>query len=174
VYATLIRDIPHTTRILQENTTVLHLLQQMRRDVEEATGLPDEFRGQPADDRTLLIEQPGQVVCYRIEDGGIVRTPFAVTPASASGVEGASPAERGAENRDASGYALTGTLQTGPSSEERLWRARDAVIAWRLWQRDGRACAVEVHSHVQQQIAGRQRKKLANTHVFFIQGGANR
>jgi hypothetical protein len=48
---------------------------------------------------------------------------------------------------------------------------RNAVVAWRLWQRDGRAYAVEVHSHVKQQVAGLWREKLANSHIFFIHGG---
>ena len=76
VYATFIRDIPRTTRVLQENTTVLDLLRQIRRDVDEAVGLPEQFEGQHAGERTLLIEQPGRVIRYQIEDGRIVRTPF--------------------------------------------------------------------------------------------------
>ncbi len=171
VYATFIRDIPATTRVLQENTTVLHLLEQMRRDADGAIGLPKQFNGQYADERILLIAQPGQVIRYQIEDGRIVRTPFVVTPSGVSRTEGVSPAERGSESRDASGYALTGTLQTGPQSEERVWRTRNAVIAWRLWQQDGRAYAVEVHSHVKQQVTGLWREKLANSRVFFIHGG---
>ena len=75
VYATFIRDIPRTTRVLQENTTVLNLLGQMRRDVDAAVGLPEQFEGQRRGERTLLIEQPGRVICYQIEDGQVVRTP---------------------------------------------------------------------------------------------------
>ena len=94
VYATFIRDIPRTTRVLQENTTVLHWLGQMRRDMDEAVGLPQQFGTQHADERTLLIEQPGRMIRYQLEDTRIVRTEFAATP---SGV---------------SSYALTSTLQT--------------------------------------------------------------
>ena len=136
VYATFIRDIPRTTRVLQENTTVLDLLRQIRRDVDEAVGLPEQFEGQHAGERTLLIEQPGRVIRYQIEDGRIVRT-----------------------------------LLTNPQSEEpRVWRMRDAVIAWRLWEQDGRGYAVEIHSHVKQWVANFLREKLANTQVFFIRG----
>jgi prepilin-type N-terminal cleavage/methylation domain-containing protein len=74
VYATFIRDVPAATRVLQENTTVLHLLEQMRRDVDEATGLPEQFEGQRANAHTLLIAQPGRMIRYQIEDGRIVRT----------------------------------------------------------------------------------------------------
>ena len=153
VYATFIRDVPRTTRVLQENTTVLDLLGQMRRDVDGAVGLPERFEGQHASERTLLIEQPGHVICYQIEDGRVVRTLFVVTP---SGVSSDAP---------------TGTRQTGPpSQEQRLWRMRDAVIAWRLWEQDGRAYAVEIHSHVKQRVDGFLREKLANTQVFFLHG----
>ena len=155
VYATFIRDIPRTTRVLQENTTVLDLLRQIRRDVDGAVGLPEQFRGQHAGEHTLLIEQPSRVIRYQIEDGRIVRTPFVVTP---SGV---------------SSDALTGTLQTGSQSEEpRVWRMRDAVIAWRLWEQDGRGYAVEIHSHVKQWVSNFPREKLANTQVFFIHASA--
>jgi prepilin-type N-terminal cleavage/methylation domain-containing protein len=136
VYATFIRDIPQTTRILQENVTVLHLLEQIRRDVDGAVGLPPQFEGQRADERTLLIEQPGRVIRYQWEDRGIVRT----------------------------------LLTNPPSDEERLWRMRDAVLAWRLWGSEDRAHAVEIHSHTKQRVAGRLREKLANSHVFFLRG----
>jgi prepilin-type N-terminal cleavage/methylation domain-containing protein len=170
VYATFIRDIPQTTRVLQENTTVLNLLQQIRRDMDEAIRLPQEFDGQHADDRTLLIEQPGQVIRYQLEDGRIVRTQFVVMPSGVSRVEGVPPSNRGLEARDTHADALTGTLQTGPQPEDRLWRVRDAVIAWRLWVQEGRPYAVEIHSHVKQWVAGFLREKLANTQVFFIRG----
>jgi len=74
VYATFIRDIPRTTRVLQENTTVLDLLQQIRRDMDQAVGLPEQFDGRHAGERTLLIEQPGRVICYQLGDGQVVRT----------------------------------------------------------------------------------------------------
>jgi len=152
VYTTFIRDIPRMTRVLQVNTTVLDALRQMRRDMDGAVGLPEQCADRHAGDRTLLIEQPGRVICYQLEDGRIVRTPFVVTP---SGVSSNTP---------------TGTLQAGPPAEgQRVWRVPEAVIAWRLWVRDGRAYAVEIHSHVKQRMEGRVREKLANSQVFFLQ-----
>ena len=65
---------------------------------------------------------------------------------------------------------VTADSDPGPQSEDRLWRMRDAVIAWRLWQREGKAYAVEIHSHVKQRIEGQLREKLANTQVFFLHG----
>jgi type II secretory pathway pseudopilin PulG len=151
VYATFIRDIPRATRVLQVNTTVLDLLRQIRRDVEGAVALPQQLGEQRASARTLLIEQPGRVIRYQMEEGRVTRTPFVVTP---SGV---------------SSNALTGTLPTGSPTESRLWRVPDAMITWQLWEQDGRAYAVEIHSHIPQRSSGRVREKLANTQVFFLQ-----
>ena len=161
VYATFIRDIPRTTRVLQENTTVLNLLGQMRRDVDAAVGLPEQFEGQRAGARTLLIEQPGQVICYQIEDGQVVRTVLS----------GAMSEDTGRKIEDAVASNPQSAIHN-PQSEDRLWRMRDAVIAWRLWQREGKAYAVEIHSHVKQRVEGRLREKLANTQVFFVHGPA--
>jgi prepilin-type N-terminal cleavage/methylation domain-containing protein len=74
VYVTFIRDIPRTTRLLQQNTTVLDLLGQIARDMDRATGLPQQLEGQTAGPHTLLIEQRGRVVRYQFEKGRVVRT----------------------------------------------------------------------------------------------------
>jgi prepilin-type N-terminal cleavage/methylation domain-containing protein len=152
VYATFICDIPRTTRVLQVNTTVLDALRQIRRDVDGAVGLPEQFADRHAGAGTLLIEQPGRVICYQLEDGRIVRTPLAATP---PGVSSNVPAS---------------TPPTGLQCEEqRLWRVPEAGIAWRPWTHDGKAYAVEIHSCVRQRSAGRVREKLANSQVFFLQ-----
>jgi prepilin-type N-terminal cleavage/methylation domain-containing protein len=152
VYTTFIRDIPRATRILQVNTTVLDALRQMRRDVDGAVGLPEQFADRHAGERTLLVEQPGRVICYQIEADRIVRTAFAVTP---SGVSSNAP---------------TSLLPAGaPAEGQRIWRVPEAVIVWRPWVRDGRAYAVEIHSCVKQRIDRVVREKLANSQVFFLQ-----
>jgi prepilin-type N-terminal cleavage/methylation domain-containing protein len=74
VYVTFIRDIPRTTRLLQQNTTVLDLLRQIGGDMDRATGLPEQVEGQTAGEHTLLIEQSGRVVRYQFENGRVVRT----------------------------------------------------------------------------------------------------
>jgi prepilin-type N-terminal cleavage/methylation domain-containing protein len=175
VYATFIRDIPRTTRVLQENTTVLDLLGQMRRDVDGAVGLPEQFEGRHASERTLLIEQPGQVICYQIEDGRIVRTVLTGGIAKAFGLDDGEPPVTASHRQAALDDATLENSAAPPSleasqSQDRLWRMRNAVIAWRLWERDGRAYAVEIHSHVKQRVDGFQREKLANTQVFFPHG----
>jgi prepilin-type N-terminal cleavage/methylation domain-containing protein len=74
LYVTFIRDIPRTTRLLQQNTTVLDLLRQISGDMDRATGLPEQVEGQSAGEHTLLIEQPGRVLRYQFGNGQVVRT----------------------------------------------------------------------------------------------------
>lgn len=74
IFATFIRDIPHETRVVQQNTTVLDMLEQVRRDVDGAVGLPERFNDTVAGERTLIVRQPQAMICYRFEDGRTVRT----------------------------------------------------------------------------------------------------
>lgn len=74
IFSTFIQDIPRETRVVQQNTTVLDLLQQVRRDVDGAIDLPERFDTTDSDEHTLLIHQPQAVICYRFEDGRAVRT----------------------------------------------------------------------------------------------------
>ena len=67
VFAILLRDIPRSYRLVQEHTTMLNILQQMRSDIETAKALT-ESSGQ------LLAEGPDGVVCYRLSDGKAVRS----------------------------------------------------------------------------------------------------
>jgi type II secretory pathway pseudopilin PulG len=138
LFATFIRDIPRESRVVQQNATMLDMLRQIRRDVDLAVGLPEQFGDRHTDERTVLIEQPDVVVCYRFEDGRAVR------------------------------ILLRGQGPADPN--ERIWRMHDAVITWRPWVRDGKACAVEIHSHIQQWFGSLLRSRLANSQVFFING----
>jgi len=71
-------DVPRMNRLVQQNATIQHLLDQMRRDMAEATALPKEFENRRADETSLLIRQTDAVVCYRLEDGRVVRTVLGV------------------------------------------------------------------------------------------------
>ncbi len=67
--------------------------------------------------------------------------------------------------------ARTMLKKQGPSDpNERVWRMRDAVITCRPWTRDGKVCAVEIQSHLQQWFGSLLRSRLANSQVFFING----
>ncbi len=74
IFKTFIQDIPRETRVVQQNTTMLDMLRQVRQDVDEAVGLPQRVGDTVVDERTLLVGRPDVVVCYRFEDGRTVRT----------------------------------------------------------------------------------------------------
>ncbi|MEN6577431.1 MAG: hypothetical protein ABFD90_13895 [Phycisphaerales bacterium] len=74
LFRTFIQDVPRMNQLVQQNTTVQNLFDQMRRDVAGATALPKQFQDRQADETSLLIQQPNAVVCYRIEAGRVVRT----------------------------------------------------------------------------------------------------
>jgi len=74
IFATFIRDIPRMTRVVERNTTVLDMVQQLRDDMDRATTLPDAFAAKRCDDRTLLVGFPESVVCYELQDGRAVRS----------------------------------------------------------------------------------------------------
>jgi len=74
MFRTFIRDVPQMTRLVQQNTTVLNLLDQMRRDVGSAVTLPAQCEDTRASENVLLIEKPDAVVCYRLDAGRVVRT----------------------------------------------------------------------------------------------------
>lgn len=74
VFAIFIRDIPRMTRVVEQNTTVLDMVGQLREDVDAAVGFPDAFAARRTDGDTLLIERQGDVVCYQAEAGAVERT----------------------------------------------------------------------------------------------------
>ena len=74
IFATFIQDIPRMTRVVERNTTVLDMVQQLRDDMDRATTLPDTFEAKRCDDRTLLVGFPDGVICYELQDGRAVRS----------------------------------------------------------------------------------------------------
>jgi prepilin-type N-terminal cleavage/methylation domain-containing protein len=74
VFATFIRDIPRMTRVVERNTTVLDMVQQMREDLDRAVALPNAFETRRSDGRTLLVKMADGVICYELQDGHGVRS----------------------------------------------------------------------------------------------------
>jgi len=70
---TLLTDIPRTSAVVQVNTTLLNMLRQMRKDIDQATGLPESFAGHTAGDKLLLIEWPDGAICYQLKEGQVLR-----------------------------------------------------------------------------------------------------
>lgn len=75
-FHSFLRDIPQTACLLDQSLAVLDLLDQLQKDADLAISLPSEVGERHCDEATLLIEQPGGGVCYRFEQGRIVRSLF--------------------------------------------------------------------------------------------------
>ena len=73
LFTTIMSDIPRSYRIVQENTSVLNMLEQMHEDVDLAKGLPKSFAEYTTDKDLLLIELPNGIVCYQLKDGKVLR-----------------------------------------------------------------------------------------------------
>ena len=73
LFTTILSDIPRSYRIVQENTSVLNMLEQMHKDVDLAKGLPKSFGEYKTDKDLLLIELPKGIVCYQLKDGKVLR-----------------------------------------------------------------------------------------------------
>ena len=79
LFRSMLSDIPRSNRLVQENTSLLAMLEQMRKDVSVARALPESFAQYKMDDGALLIELAGRVFCYRLEDGKMVRRTLSET-----------------------------------------------------------------------------------------------
>ena len=69
LFRTLLRDIPVMQKNYQTNTSIQHLLDQMRSDVDTAVNislLPDE-------NKSLLLKNNGGSVCYQLAESKVWR-----------------------------------------------------------------------------------------------------
>jgi len=73
LFNTFLSEIPRSSRVLQENTTLLNMLEQLQHDIDTAKHLPESFAGQTADDKLLLIELAEATICYQLNDGQVLR-----------------------------------------------------------------------------------------------------
>jgi len=73
VFMVLNRDIPRSTQLVIEQTTVQQALDRIRQDVDEARGLPRSYGGWSSDERTLVIEKADGGVLYQVKDGKVTR-----------------------------------------------------------------------------------------------------
>jgi prepilin-type N-terminal cleavage/methylation domain-containing protein len=80
LFKTIAGEIPMSVRIIQENTSLLHVLRQIQQDTDKAKGLPKSFAGQIASSQILLIELAEGVICYQLKDGEVVRHKLTDTP----------------------------------------------------------------------------------------------
>jgi prepilin-type N-terminal cleavage/methylation domain-containing protein len=73
IFKDTVMDVPRSTRVVEENTTLLSMIRQMRRDIDSAKGLPESSAGQVASDKLLLLELADGTICYQLEDEGVLR-----------------------------------------------------------------------------------------------------
>jgi prepilin-type N-terminal cleavage/methylation domain-containing protein len=84
MFATIIVDIPRSSHIVEENTTVLDVLDHILSDIDRATGLPNSSGGYTAGDSVLLIELPDTTICYELKDERIIRHNLGKDPTSSA------------------------------------------------------------------------------------------
>jgi len=73
LFSTLIRDIPRSYRVMQENTSLLSMLEQMQQDIDKAKGLPESFDEYTTSNKLLLIELTEGMICYQLKDNKVLR-----------------------------------------------------------------------------------------------------
>jgi len=138
LFSTLIKDIPRTHRIVQENTTLIIMLVQMQQDIDKAKGLPESFDGHTASGELLLIELANSVICYQLKDGKILRR------------------------------KLTDNQQSNDEEEIvwTVPHANVTWQVWRK-NRDGYAVEVRTHIKHKIR-GDHWEKKMANSHLYFV------
>ncbi len=140
LFSTLIRDIPRSYRVMQENTSLLSMLEQMQQDIDKAKGLPESFDEYTTSNKLLLIELAEGMICYQLKDD------------KARTVRRSSLASR----------------VTGDESRITVWSMPHAKVEWQVWRKDGGGYAVEVKTHIEHKIQGHWQKKMVNSHLYFV------
>lgn len=70
LFRTLLRDIPQVQKISQTNTTIRHVLAQIRDDVDSATGI--SLSGDES--KSLLLQEKNCIVRYQLAGNKLFRT----------------------------------------------------------------------------------------------------
>lgn len=73
LFRTLIKDIPKSYQIVQENTSLLSMLSEIQQDIDNAKELPETYNEYNEDDKTLLIDLPQGMICYQLKDDKVVK-----------------------------------------------------------------------------------------------------
>ena len=71
---TVTADMPRMHRDFQTNISVLHMLKQLRTDVETSTGLLACAGDERIAPNLLLIDSCDAIISYQLDDGVVVRT----------------------------------------------------------------------------------------------------
>ncbi len=140
LFSTLIKDIPRSYRVMQENTSLLSMLKQMQQDIDKAKGLPESFDEYTTSNKLLLIELAEGMICYQLKD------------------------DKARTVRRSS----LGSRVTGDESRITVWSMPHAKVEWQVWRKDRGGYAVEVQTHIEHKIQGHWQKKMVNSHLYFV------
>jgi prepilin-type N-terminal cleavage/methylation domain-containing protein len=137
-FRTLITDIPRSYRTVQENASLLSMLEQMQKDIDKAKGLPESYDEYTTGDKVLLIELAEGMICYQLKDEKVLRCKLT-------------------DNRQSN--ALGQTVWSIPNAkvEWQVWR-KDG---------DGYAVEVKTHIEHKIR-GEHWEKKMANSHLYFV------
>jgi len=145
-FRTLIKDIPRSYRVVQENASLLSMLEQMQKDIDRAKGLPESYDEYTTGDKVLLIELAEGMICYQLKDEKVLRRKLT----------------------DNQPPLLLSQESTG-ALEQTVWSIPNAKVEWQVWRKDGDGYAVEVKTHIEHKIRGEHwEKKMANSHLYFV------
>ena len=150
LFSTLIRDIPRSYRVMQENTSLLSMLEQMQQDIDKAKGLPESFDEYTTSNKLLLIELAEGMICYQLKDDKVLRRKFQKSEVRSQKSE-------------------IGSLSSVfcPLSSV-VWSVPHAKVEWHVWRKDRGGYAVEVKTHIEHKVGGNWEKKMANSHLYFV------
>jgi prepilin-type N-terminal cleavage/methylation domain-containing protein len=144
----VITDIPRSYRVIQTNTTLLNMLEQMRNDINTAKSLPESFSQYSANDELLLIETSDGVISYMVMDDKVLRGKIDDLRLLIDNCKS--------------------EIESRKLKIERVWSVPHAKVEWRVWKEDGKGYAVQVKTHIEYNIGGHLERKMANSHLFFI------
>ena len=138
LFSTLIRDIPRSYRVVQENTSLLSMLEQMQQDIDKAKGLPESFDEYTTSNKLLLIELAEGMICYQLKDEKVLRRKLT-------------------DNQQKNALEKKSWSVPHAKVEWQVWRK----------DRDGYAVEVKTHIEHKIR-GEHWEKKMANSHLYFV------
>ena len=106
MFKAVVVDIPRSSHIVEENTTVLDMLDQIRSDMDRAIALPDSSGDYTAGDSVLLIELPDTTICYELKGERIIRHNLGKDPTSSAWTAPNAHIKWKVRQKDNVGYAV--------------------------------------------------------------------
>ena len=67
MFKAVVKDIPRSYRVVNENVSLLNMLEKLQQDIDVAKGLPKSYGSYSVSDEQFLIEQADCVICYQFQ-----------------------------------------------------------------------------------------------------------